>query len=208
MTEPANSPNRSPTLAPADLDKKYEASVKALYFELEQFWKRSLFFWGFIGAAFVAFAASNSHPSIQAALASFGFVCSVIWTLANRGSKFWFEEWERHLKVAQMDTTGPLYGTPAQDNAKDDLKRPFFERIGRSVWKGRRYSTSKLAIALSDYIAIFWFCILAYEFVSLLRGITITALCPPTKQVFAVIFVGLSFVFAVLLRWLCHTSND
>jgi hypothetical protein len=28
---------------------RYEACVKALQFELDLFWKRSLFFWGFIG---------------------------------------------------------------------------------------------------------------------------------------------------------------
>jgi hypothetical protein len=87
--------------ATADRDK-YDASVKALQFELEQFWKRSLFFWGFIGAAFIAFATSDSHPSLQAAIASFGFVCSVVWTLANRGSKFWYEDWETKLKIPRQ----------------------------------------------------------------------------------------------------------
>jgi hypothetical protein len=35
---------------------RYDASVKALQFELDLFWKRSLFFWGFIGVAFIALA--------------------------------------------------------------------------------------------------------------------------------------------------------
>ena len=63
---------------------RYEACIKALDFELEQFWKRSLFFWGFIGAAFVGLAASDNHPFLQGAIAGFGFVGSVTWTLANR----------------------------------------------------------------------------------------------------------------------------
>jgi hypothetical protein len=187
--------------------EKYDACVRALQFELEQFWKRSLFFWGFIGAAFVAYATSESHPSLQAAIASFGFVCSVVWTLANRGSKFWYEDWERHLKSAEVEVTGSLYGSPGKD-VKNNEKRGFLEGIGRWLWKGERYSPSKLAIALSDYVAIFWFCILAYKFASLVKGILATALWPPSKEGFAVIFAGLSFVFGILLRWLCHTSKD
>lgn len=193
--------------APTDKDK-YDACVTALQFELEQFWKRSLFFWGFIGAAFVAFATSDSHPSLQAAIASFGFVCSVVWTLANRGSKFWYEDWERNLMSAEVNVTGSLYGSPGKESAKDNVKRGFLEGIGRWLWKGRRYSPSKLAIALSDYIVIFWFCILAYKFVSLLHGISVTDWRTASKEVLALVFVGLSVVFAFLLRWLCYTSKD
>ncbi len=41
---------------------RYEASVKAYQFELDLFWKRSLFFWGFIGAAFVALTSKEATP--------------------------------------------------------------------------------------------------------------------------------------------------
>lgn len=193
---------------PTDRNKyRYDACVKALQFELEQFWKRSLFFWGFIGAAFVAFASSESHPSFQVAIASFGFVCSVVWTLVNRGSKFWYEDWEDKLKEAEIPVTGRLYGSPGSEKKVTD-KWYSVEGFGKRLWKGKRYSPSKLAVALSDYIAILWFCVLAYKFWLVLQGIHVTGWRPVSKGVFVVLFVGLSFVFAVLLGWFCHTSKD
>lgn len=192
----------------SDRDKeRYDACVKALQFELEQFWKRSLFFWGFIGAAFVAFAASESRPSLQAAIASFGFICSVVWTLVNRGSKFWYEDWESKLIIAEEAVTGSLYGTPGTEMKVTD-KWYSVEGLRKRLWKGRRYSPSKLAIALSDFVAILWFCILAHKFWLLLQSIHMTGWRLLSKEVFALLFAGLSFVFAVLLFRLCHTSKD
>jgi hypothetical protein len=46
----------------ATIDRdKYDASVKALQFELEQFWKRSLFHWGFVGPAFISVPKSGPN---------------------------------------------------------------------------------------------------------------------------------------------------
>jgi hypothetical protein len=187
----------------------HETCLKALQFELEQFWKRSLFFWGFIGAAFVAFAASSSHPSLQAAIASFGFVCSVVWTLANRGSKFWYENWETKLIVAEKEVTGTLYGSPGNEKTITE-KWYSVEGLGKRWWKGRRYSPSKLAITLSDYTVVFWLCVLAYEIRSLFLGIALAGSWqwPLSREVFALAFVAFSVVLGVLLRWLCHTSKD
>jgi len=36
--------------------KRFDASFATRQFEIDLFWKRSLFFWGFIAAAFVAVA--------------------------------------------------------------------------------------------------------------------------------------------------------
>ena len=36
-------------------EKKFEICYKNRNFEIELFWKRSLFFWGFIASAFVSF---------------------------------------------------------------------------------------------------------------------------------------------------------
>ena len=35
-----------------------EYAAEARRFEIERFWQRSLFFWGFIGAAFIAYGCS------------------------------------------------------------------------------------------------------------------------------------------------------
>jgi hypothetical protein len=71
-------------------------------------------------------------------------VCAVIWTLANRGSKYWQEEWEHKVEVNEGPITGALFAvqSPPQD---------------KGLWKGRRFSASRLAIALSDFTALLWF---------------------------------------------------
>lgn len=72
-------------------------------FEIDLFWRRSLFFWGFIGAALVAYGVMirESDKSLPFAIACFGFVCSIAWTLANRGSKYWQEAWEQKVESVQ-----------------------------------------------------------------------------------------------------------
>ena len=62
-------------------------------FEIDLFWKRSLFFWTFIGAALVAYAAlmKEREDELSFAVACFGALCSLAWTLqivaANFGKK-------------------------------------------------------------------------------------------------------------------------
>jgi cell division protein FtsW (lipid II flippase) len=100
------------------IEKSFAAAVQARNLELDLFWKRSLHFWGFVAAAFVAFAAVKSHsfgtnaPWLPIVIVALGFVCSVAWTLANRGSKSWQEEWENKVEaIEQLELGMPLFGS-------------------------------------------------------------------------------------------------
>ena len=70
--------------------------------EIDNLWKRSLFFWGFITAAAYAywevykFDKDVRFPLIV--LSHFGFLCSEFWLLINVGSKFWYTAWEKQTK--------------------------------------------------------------------------------------------------------------
>ncbi len=135
-----------------DLDKlrerdkeKFKVSLETRNFEIELFWKRSLFFWGFIASAFLAFATLEKDNSNYAiVIANFGMVCSFAWTLANRGSKFWIDNWEDKLFCYE-----------------NYLEKGFFSKPGIIRYKSllyykRRFSVSKLAIALSDFTFSIW----------------------------------------------------
>jgi len=63
---------------------RYAFACEAREVEICLFWKRSVFFWGFIAAAFVAFAQLRDRPALLVIVSGFGLVCSVICTLANR----------------------------------------------------------------------------------------------------------------------------
>jgi hypothetical protein len=68
------------------MKKSFEVSVDTRKFEIDLFWKRSFFFWGFISAAFVGYAALRPSE-LRIVMACFGMVCSCAWSLVNRGSK-------------------------------------------------------------------------------------------------------------------------
>ena len=52
-------------------------------FEIERFWQRSLFFWGFIGAALVAYGtlSKEARPLPGTMISGFGLIASFAWTL-------------------------------------------------------------------------------------------------------------------------------
>jgi hypothetical protein len=117
-------------------------------FEIDLFWKRSVFFWGFISAAFVGYATliKSQTPTLALPLACFGMVCSVAWTLVNRGSKYWQEAWERKVERVEKEATN---STPfATEEPLDKSKGPWL--------RARRMSVSKLTIALSDFTSAIW----------------------------------------------------
>lgn len=130
----------------------YAADVRK--FEIERFWQRSLFFWGFIGAAFVAYAGlyPKKEERLPLLIACFGVVCSLAWTLQNRGSKYWQEAWEQKVETIEEC----VLGTRLFSN-----KEPVKE-VGH--WRAAAFSVSRLAIALSDFTALIWACMLIAAF--------------------------------------------
>ena len=99
--------------------KRFDAALATRQFEIDLFWKRSLFFWGFIVAAFVAVAAlEGKSRALSVIVSGFGMVCSLGWTLANRGSKYWQEQWESKIGAVEGNVTGPLFNREEQRQDK------------------------------------------------------------------------------------------
>ena len=179
--------------------RRYEVALATRNFEIELFWKRSLFFWGFIASAFVGYAALiKDKPSLAVVLACFGFVCTVAWSFANRGSKRWQENWEKWVNEFEEEVTGKL----------------FQERRYKSVnalWLGsRRFSVSKLTIALSDFTILIWLSILTYH---LLKLYSVSWELHKNELITAAICGSIIFVIFMLLSgrssdWInfCHIS--
>jgi hypothetical protein len=91
--------------------RRFEAAGEARSLEIGLFWQRSVVFWGFTAAAFVGVATSlEKHPRLALLLSCFGLVCSVCWSLANRGSKYWYEAWETKVHREEHAIGGPLFG--------------------------------------------------------------------------------------------------
>lgn len=129
-------------------DEIFKYAYETRKLEIGLFWQRSLFFWGFIAAAFVAYAAISAQAvpdeTVLLAVSCFGIVASVAWTLANRGSKYWQGAWEAKLETYEMDVLGiPLFSAEYSPTQK-------------SWWGEWRYSVSRLTMALSDFTVFIW----------------------------------------------------
>jgi hypothetical protein len=103
------------------------------------------FFWGFIAAAFLAYANLKGEDETQFAVACIGFVYSLGWTLVNRGSKYWQEAWEQKVLSVQLAVLGRRLFSE-----QEPILKNFW------LWKARRYSVSKLTIAISDFTTLIW----------------------------------------------------
>jgi hypothetical protein len=128
--------------------REFDLAVDALKLEVTLFWRRSVFFWGFISAAFIAYSAlfRSRDTEMPFIISCFGFVCSVAWTLVNRGSKYWQEAWEQKLERVEQE----VLGRPFFKEREETLKKKGV------VWGARHFSVSGLAIALSDFVVVIW----------------------------------------------------
>lgn len=163
--------------------KKYDVALATRNFEIELFWKRSLFFWGFIASAFVGYATLvKDKPTLSVLIVCFGFVCSVAWSLVNRGSKYWQENWESIVVENEIDITGELFKHQALQQKK-------------GFWlTSRKFSVSKVTIALSDFTVIIWASLMAYHLFKATFNIV-----PITSGIAIIGAIIFSIVFTVMM---------
>jgi hypothetical protein len=88
-------------------------------FEINKFWQRSAYFWGFIALIFGGYIKIITGESrillddmhLDLYLILLGIIFSVGWLLAICGSNRWQENWEAHIDESEDGITGPLYKT-------------------------------------------------------------------------------------------------
>jgi SAM-dependent methyltransferase len=161
-------------------------------FEIEMLWKRSVFYWGFIAAAFVGYAASEKLNSIMSIIfCAFGFMCSVAWAAGNRGSKYWQEYWENKVVLFQNRITGDIF----IDHFP--LKPGFF-----SQFSARRFSVSKLIMGISDFTILTWLTILFYKALKYAN-----VLNDPIPGYVYSIAIGMTILYSIYLVLNCKTED-
>jgi hypothetical protein len=97
----------------------YTRTWKNRDFEIDKFWTRSAYFWGFIAAIFAGYTAVMTSEFGQEAramnldvyLITLGLLFSIAWLLVIKGSKQWQQNWEAHIDRLEDKITGPLYKT-------------------------------------------------------------------------------------------------
>ena len=179
-------------MVPPNLEeKRLDISIQIRNFEIDLFWRRSLFFWGFIASAFVGYAALRDSD-LRIVVACFGMICSAAWTLSNRGSKYWQESWEIKVERYELPTIGELFATEES------------EQLDRGCWlRGRKYSVSKLTIALSDYVFLLWLTLVVSEFVRITLE---PRFSPNLKKILIIGFIASSCIYLLLFLVRCKKT--
>ncbi|WP_347141290.1 MULTISPECIES: RipA family octameric membrane protein [Bacteroidales] len=129
-------------------------------FEIELYWKRANYFWLFVAAFFVAYyqtiPSENKQTEVENILFIVGgYFFSIGWYLANRGSKYWQENWEKHIAVLSRH-----------------LKTPIFELLKSNenkIWelsKSYPYSVSRINQGLNIVVIFIWLVLFIYRIYS------------------------------------------
>lgn len=129
------------------LEIALEIALDTRKFEIELYWKRTAYFVLFIGVIFVGYynVLSKSHW-LSLFIAALGFLLSLLWYMANRGSKFWQENWEAQIEELSTYLGTPIFGIIKR--RKDSIYNP----IGHYP-----FSVSKVNQMVSLIITSSWF---------------------------------------------------
>ncbi|WP_396632373.1 hypothetical protein [Maribacter sp. R86514] len=127
------------------LEKAYQKAWDNRDFEINKFWTRAAYFWGFIVLIFgglITLLTSKSNETainlrLDLYLIALGLLFSIAWYLVMKGSKSWQENWEAHIDYLENFISGPLYKTVH--------------------YKGNRfYSVSKINELLALLVILVW----------------------------------------------------
>jgi hypothetical protein len=143
----------------SDPGKALDLAFDIRKFEIDLYWKRATYFWAFIAVAIAGYVTALGARDIScrerwdALLTSscVGLVCAVAWYFVNRASKFWQENWERHVDLLEDAVIGPLYKT-----VMTDYKMSFWRLFGSYA-----FSVSNLNQIISLFVSLLFFLLTA-----------------------------------------------
>lgn len=181
-------------------EKALDHALDIRKFEIELYWKRATYFWAFIAVTFAGYfsvSVSESIPpgmsekkimnkqDILLLISCIGFVFSIAWYFVNRASKFWQNNWERHVDLLEDEIIGPLYKTR-------------LEECCTSFWKlnnSYKFSVSKINQLLSLFVVLIFFLLLINVLITYYRITLPFELFPTICLFLTVIFICALYVF-------------
>ena len=140
-----------------ELEEAFKVALDTRKFEIELYWKRTGYFILFIGAVFVGYYTiiekrDSEKEWLLLLFSSLGFLLSLLWYIANRGSKFWQENWEAHIEDLSIGLGKPVFGIIKCN--EHTIYNP------RHINKSYPFSVSKVNQMVSLIITFSWLIIL------------------------------------------------
>ncbi len=147
------------TIGKAD---RYRMVLETRNMEVQLFWDRSNFYLALNSAIAVGFFALT-NPRLALPLAVLGFLSSLLWLMANLGSKFWQTRWEEKLRQVEKEDFPDLKLFSQELDEVRGLVESNLSRAGRG-WHRRilhwailqKPSVSSTAVYLSFVFCLFW----------------------------------------------------
>lgn len=127
----------------------YDKILELRKFEIENFWKRTLFFWGTIAIVLAGYFATKVADKYLVFISLIGFLYNIIFSLSIRGSKYWQEHWETMAVIYENEIGFDLF--------KSETSKFISKKNTHFVTFPYRFSVSKLTMLLSDLTVILWF---------------------------------------------------
>lgn len=123
----------------------YEKILELRKFEIENFWKRTLFFWGTLAIVLTAYFKGDFADKYLSFISLIGFLYNIIFSFSVRGSKYWQEHWEEMAGIYEDNSNFKLLTEP-----------PFKPQLNSILTYPYRFSVSKLTMLLSDITVLMW----------------------------------------------------
>lgn len=141
----------------------YKILVDTRKFEIENFWKRTVFFWGAIAILLAGYFNAKNSEDYLVFVSYLGFFYNLIFSLSLRGSKYWQEHWEFASVIYERALKIRLFRWKLKERIYADNKSVFFPL------RPQKISVSKLTMILSD-ITLFLWIILIVKDIKFLTG--------------------------------------
>lgn len=176
-------------------------AIETRKFEIELYWKRANYFWLFVGVFFVAYYTTLPDRgeciwegtkwfvlSLENFLFIIGGYCfSVGWFLANRGSKYWQENWEYHIAAISF-----YLGMPVFEILKSN------HSVFRKLTSSYPYSVSRINHMLNIVVIVIW---------TILLLCRIFALTEKYHWYYGVLWCILALIGMVLIFYIMHVVS-
>ena len=173
------------------LNKKEKCDFKSNYFdrlwkcrdfELQHLWQLSIFLTAFIVLVFSAYGGLWSEALfmgekkfsfcnngnfllhyISIGLSLLGFIFSVFWIMMGKGSKFWYEVYEKKIKEFELRENCETYSVQYIENALGGIPQNSSLFFNKHAYQ---YSVSGINILIGQVLAFVWsFLLIVHAFV-------------------------------------------
>ncbi len=127
----------------------YSEILELRKFEIENFWKRALFFWGTIAIILAGYFKAGIDDKYLIFISFLGIIYNSIFSLSIRGSKFWQEHWENMAIIYEKSLKFGLL---------NELSSKLIDKKNKTAFITYpfRFSVSKLTMLLSDITVLLW----------------------------------------------------